>query len=539
VRNFGAPQAELSLKYRLGLEHSLAMADFLNNPDLALVQAMANFVMLSRRHDSPRFVWMMTGLLIRMAQAIGLHRDGSTLDLSPFESEIRRRVWWALCAIDIRASEDQGSEFTISAESWDTKMPLNINDSDLTAEMKELPPPRVGYTDMTFSYFGYLTHQTTRKMMAIGSRNDNSTLEQQDRLLIELFEETDKQVLQYVNEPGSIKYWIALIVTRLVICKLTLLVYLPSLFESPNERFSEGVRNKLLISAIELAEYNHSLNENEDARSWRWIYQTYTHWQAVVYLLIESCRRQLSPLMERAWIALHSRWLIPARPEDVHTHVKIWLPLRGMMLKARRHREAELERLRVASPAEIHQLEMSDQKVGVPVSSGPFSAGLMSDEQFLQHWRNLIHTPADAGRRNKSDSRKTGSSQGESPRQAAHQNDGSSPDYGQFGMPPVLGEDSVHQQHMSQGGQQMPQQVFMGTTSAVPSTSYGSATPGPNTLMPLGTAAGIPSDWSGFTPWLWAEADTGGNMFANIDMNMDIDEETDWNSWLASASKIA
>src|SRR6266699_1742475 len=57
AKNFGKSKADLSLRYRLGLEYSLAKADFLNVPDLVLVQAFAIFLLLARRHDSPRFVW--------------------------------------------------------------------------------------------------------------------------------------------------------------------------------------------------------------------------------------------------------------------------------------------------------------------------------------------------------------------------------------------------------------------------------------------------------------------------------------------------
>lgn len=68
MTNFSSSKSDLNLKYRLGLEHALARADFLNVPNITLVQAFAIFLGLVRRHDSPRFVWMMTGLVIRMAQ---------------------------------------------------------------------------------------------------------------------------------------------------------------------------------------------------------------------------------------------------------------------------------------------------------------------------------------------------------------------------------------------------------------------------------------------------------------------------------------
>ena len=70
MRDFGCKKADLSLKYRLGMEHALAKADFLNVPDLVTVQAFAIFLFLVRRYESPTFVWMMTGLVIRIAQAL-------------------------------------------------------------------------------------------------------------------------------------------------------------------------------------------------------------------------------------------------------------------------------------------------------------------------------------------------------------------------------------------------------------------------------------------------------------------------------------
>ncbi|KAF3351527.1 UPF0554 protein C2orf43-like protein [Verticillium dahliae VDG2] len=109
--SFGATKAELNYKFRLGLEHALAHADFIRLPTVTLIQAFVIFLALARRHDSPRYVWMMTGLATRMAVAVGLHRDGTHFaHLSPYEVEMRRRVWWCLCLLDIRAAEDQGTD---------------------------------------------------------------------------------------------------------------------------------------------------------------------------------------------------------------------------------------------------------------------------------------------------------------------------------------------------------------------------------------------------------------------------------------------
>jgi hypothetical protein len=39
---------------------------------------------------------------------MGMHLDGILLGLSPFETEIRRRIWWQLRMYDFRAAELSG-----------------------------------------------------------------------------------------------------------------------------------------------------------------------------------------------------------------------------------------------------------------------------------------------------------------------------------------------------------------------------------------------------------------------------------------------
>lgn len=301
MMNFSCTKAELNLKYRIGLEHALAKADFLNVPDLVLLQAFTIFIGLARRHDSPRFVWMMTGLVIRMGQALGLQRDGAHFKhLTPFEVEMRRRIWWTLHVLDVRASEDQGTDFTIALGSFDTKFPLNINNADIGPDSTETPAERKGMTDATFALVSFEVSSVARKMMAQSVRDGAPNVEEQARLVEEIYQKVDRGYLQYSVEPGNVTHWVAVMVARLVMAKMTLLVYLPILFSSTNEHFSDSVKNKLLVAAIECAEYNHALNAEKACRHWRWVYQTYTHWYAVVYLLIECSRRPWSPIIERA-----------------------------------------------------------------------------------------------------------------------------------------------------------------------------------------------------------------------------------------------
>lgn len=387
--NFGYPKSELMARYRLGLEHTFSKADFLVNPDLTLIQAFAIFICLARRHDSPRFVYMLTALLVRMAQFLGLHRDGSRLgNLTPFDVQMRRRVWWAVAALDTRSAEDQGTELAIPVGSFDTKPPLNINDADLEPQTPHWPVERQGITEMAFPRIMAGLMAIHRNLMTRTEKTGLDDLEERSQIVKGVFEQFEQNYLQYTTETGNIVYWASVVCARLVMGKLLLLSFLPILFDEPSEQLSDEIRHKLLQAAIEVAEYNHALNSETKCRHLRWQFQTHTHWYSVVYMMLELARRPWSPINERAWVALHSPWLLPALTSK-EKNKQIWVPLRRLMAKVRRHRGAEIHRLR-RDPRAAAQLDAEDAKIEPPSSSGPFPPGSDSVQLFRERWRQLI-----------------------------------------------------------------------------------------------------------------------------------------------------
>ncbi|KAM0205163.1 hypothetical protein ACHAQI_009396 [Fusarium lateritium] len=507
--NFGSTRTELNLKFRRGLEQALARADFLNNPDIILVQASVIFLALARRHDSPVYVWMMTGLLIRMAHAVGLHRDGSRFEhLSPFEVEQRRRLWWIIITVDIRASEDQGTEFTITQDSFDTKLPMNINISDLEPDTKEPPTERHGVTDMSFALAMCELASVSRQLMASGINTGGPTLEEQTRLIETLQEKLKNGYFLYSVEPDDIVNWVGVVCTRLVLSKLTLLVYLPSLFASPNERFSDEVRDKLLVAAIEVAEHNHALNSETKCRQWRWIYQTYTHWYAIVWLLIEISRRDWSPTIERAWIALHSVWLIPSQ-HSMAKNVRMWVPLRRLMTRGRSHRDAQLAQLR-NDVVLIERLEAVDRSLPIPMSPES-SLDTQTRERFHEHWRTLVWN---------AENTPLGSS-----------------------LSQLCGVEAM-QPNSTVTNAPVGGQVGTWTETSVGSTYQDSPNPiGTTSKQMIEDPNTYPQCWgdgqvmeTGPVPWLWTDLDQENGASGDMENNMDIDTDIDWNTWLQSAS---
>ena len=519
MTNFGESKTDLSSKYRHGLESALANASFLESPDLTLLQAVAIFLLLLRRHDSPRYVWMMTGLVIRMAHYLGLQRDGTYFDsLTPFEVEMRRRLWWVVVMLDVRASEDQGTEITIPKSGFDTRLPLNIDDVDIDPDSTHMPLDRAGKTDTSFIR-ACATFADISIQMAANIGSSPASLENQDKFLNDLYQRYNEEVVPHVTEPDQIVHWTSVTAGRVTIGKLTLIAYLPSLFSSPSDELAEEIRIKLLISAIEVAENNHALNVNQACRRWRWVWQVYTHWYAIVFLLIETSRRPWSPVVERAWVALHSEWLFPQQ-SSVSKNARIWIPLRKLMHKARRHREAELHRLRT-DPQAVAWLELDDQKFPTPSEPYPSEESV---DKFLKRWRDLV-MPAKATQ--------------VLPNEYAG-NSSSTVQINQAYLGPV--SEQIEPNFDNDNSDK--------AVSAIATNLPGGLGHGQSFEMPYNQMNAIPVDgsnstWPEFASWLWA--DTGPSIdtfpslnmdFELIDHSVDLDGDMNWYDWVESAKAM-
>lgn len=74
---------------------------------------------------------------------MGYHRDPSKLaGISPFDGEMRRRVWLNIFQIDALMSYQMGFPSMIPTEFCDTEIPRNLEYSDLNVDMKALPPSK-------------------------------------------------------------------------------------------------------------------------------------------------------------------------------------------------------------------------------------------------------------------------------------------------------------------------------------------------------------------------------------------------------------
>lgn len=89
-------------------------------------------------------------MAIGIAMKMNLNRDGYALGLSPFETEIRRRLWWNILTLDALTAQDHKTDPCALGKSFNTKVPSNMNDNDLDPNMSSPPANQQQTSGMIF-----------------------------------------------------------------------------------------------------------------------------------------------------------------------------------------------------------------------------------------------------------------------------------------------------------------------------------------------------------------------------------------------------
>ncbi|KAK0709941.1 hypothetical protein B0T26DRAFT_786864 [Lasiosphaeria miniovina] len=137
----GAPDDTLLRGYRFGCRQALSNCGFLQTADRECLTALFLYLISVGHSTHPRPLSSMLGVAMRIAQRMGLHHEAALARCTALEAEQRRRLWWALVLFDSRTGEmaDAG-DATPLTPTWDCRVPLNANDSELRPEMAPPPP---------------------------------------------------------------------------------------------------------------------------------------------------------------------------------------------------------------------------------------------------------------------------------------------------------------------------------------------------------------------------------------------------------------
>ncbi|KAK3115726.1 hypothetical protein LTR53_004647 [Teratosphaeriaceae sp. CCFEE 6253] len=153
---------ELAHSFRRLTAQCLLLAD-ITQPIAQILETLILHVQAEygRSRDAEPGVLMMVGLCVRLAMRMGYHRDPAPHpQITPFDGEIRRRVWAFVRACDVHISFQFGLLSIIRSEYCDTQLPRNIYDDELYEDMKVLPPSRPAFEATPMSYMIAKTRMT-------------------------------------------------------------------------------------------------------------------------------------------------------------------------------------------------------------------------------------------------------------------------------------------------------------------------------------------------------------------------------------------
>ncbi|KAF1946662.1 hypothetical protein EJ02DRAFT_462340 [Clathrospora elynae] len=154
--------------FRQRIVQCLILGDYIKGGPHALETLMLYFtVELFLSNDAEPDVWILVGTIIQIAMRMCYHRDPRHFQgMTPFSSEMRRRIWATIVALDLIISAQVGLPRLIKQWQADTMELSNLQDREFGKATKCMPPSRPE-TDLTPMLFRIVSARILTAMGAV------------------------------------------------------------------------------------------------------------------------------------------------------------------------------------------------------------------------------------------------------------------------------------------------------------------------------------------------------------------------------------
>ncbi|KAF5537897.1 hypothetical protein FPHYL_12669 [Fusarium phyllophilum] len=307
-------------RFKMGIEQAFSHGDFFNRPTLTGLRALAIYLVsllqhclrvscltiwnksAVRVHNRGKSVWILNDLVIRVAHSIGLHKAGAKLGLPPFESELRRRLWWHIISRDSRSGEDFGLEDPNDLLlTSDVKLPLNANDADIFPEMEELPVERTEWTGMTFSLINVDLAKAMESLKAGNPSTSTPRKEGRDKILQEVHTRV-KTRLEKCN-PITPHQRLTVHCANYLLRKLDFVTSQQWLLSQKREVNDFVLKEETLVVALDILEAR-TAGDDPFLAQFSWAKKIHPQYHVTLYVLWYLCTKPQGPHVERACRAI-------------------------------------------------------------------------------------------------------------------------------------------------------------------------------------------------------------------------------------------
>lgn len=253
---------------------------------------------------------------MRIACRIGIQSNATLANCSPFEAEMRRRLWWALKLIDSRIGELADSKTVALDPIWDCKIPLNVNDADLRTDMKEPPSIQSPTSDAIFvvvrSALGdFIRHAKfhldfTNPSLKSVSKESKKGLIPENWNMVSFEKFIEDKYLESCNLDSPL-HLMTLWTTRIQLAKCHMLEHYWRYSDSP-ETQQDTQRDTMLHHALTILHCDANIMSSPLTRGYGWLLRFYFPFPAYVHVLQDLQRRPDCLQADKAWEVLSNHF---------------------------------------------------------------------------------------------------------------------------------------------------------------------------------------------------------------------------------------
>lgn len=306
---FGFSKEDLLTRFRFGSQQALLNCGFLRSGDRDCLTALYLYLISVRPSTVPQSLSAMLGVAIRIAQRMGIHSESALDKCTALEAELRRRLWWSLVLFDTRISEMADHKTATLAPTWDCRIPLNVNDSDLRPEMKEPPAVQGKSTDTLFavvrSELGEFVRHTmfhldfTSPALKPIFKTVQHGLNLEVAGLVTLEKMIEDKYLKFCD-PENPLHFMTIWWTRAYLAKCRLLEH-HSRYSNSLVHQSDAQRDAAISHALHMLECDTKLMTSPLTKRFLWLIHLHFPFPAYIQIVQDLRRRPGSQQAEQAW----------------------------------------------------------------------------------------------------------------------------------------------------------------------------------------------------------------------------------------------
>ena len=240
---------------------------------------------------------------------MGIHSESAHAKHAALEAEMRRRLWWSLALFDARIGELAGNKSTTLAPTWDCRIPLNVDDSDIRPGMREPPAAQEKFTEAIFAVVrgelgDFIRHTifhldfTNPALKPIAKHVQQSPISEGSELI--QLEKTVEDKYLRTCDPENPLHFMTIWTTRGHLARCRLMEHY-SKFSSSSLDPTEAQREAANNHALSMLVCDTNIMTSPLTKGYVWLHYWYFPFLAYIQLVQDMSRRPICEQANQAW----------------------------------------------------------------------------------------------------------------------------------------------------------------------------------------------------------------------------------------------